>query len=102
MKIHSVATGEVLSTLEGSSSSSAAESTAVNIVTCAVLNPHNPYQLITGSLDGRIRVWDFLDAVLLKSINLSQPVFHIAAHENFRDTVTVSLQKTKNDQSAEL
>ena len=93
MKIHSVATGEVVSTLTPLPSgvlAGAGTSQHTDTVTAAILNPHNPFQLITGSLDGYIRTWDFLDASLLQTISISQPIFHLAAHEKFREHVFVA------------
>ena len=93
MKIHSVATGEVVSTLTPPPSSvpgEAGSSQHSDAVAAAILSPHNPFQLITGSLDGYIRVWDFLDASLLQTISIAQPIFHLAAHEQFRDHVFVA------------
>ncbi|KAJ8468395.1 hypothetical protein ONZ51_g9678 [Trametes cubensis] len=93
VKIHSVATGEVVSTLTPpptSISGEAGSSLQSDVVTSAILSPHNPFQLITGSLDGYIRVWDFLDASLLQTISIAQPIFHLTAHERFRDHVFVA------------
>ncbi|KAI0719988.1 WD40 repeat-like protein [Cerioporus squamosus] len=93
VKIHSVATGEVVSTLTpppSSVSGGAGSSQHSDTVASAILNPHNPFQLITGSLDGYIRVWDFLDASLLQTISISLPVFHIAAHEALKGCIFVS------------
>ncbi|KAH9942941.1 WD40 repeat-like protein [Amylocystis lapponica] len=96
VKIHSVATGEIVSTLEPPSSSSEGRVSYSDAVTCAVLNPHNPYQLITGSSDGKIRIWDFLDAVLLQTINVSQSIYQLAAHEKFPGSVIVAAKKERN------
>lgn len=93
VKILSVATGEVVSTLTpppNSVSGVAGSSQHSDAVTAAILNPHNPFQLITGSLDGYIRTWDFLDTSLLQTISISQPIFHLAAHEQLRDHVFVA------------
>ncbi|CDO72978.1 hypothetical protein BN946_scf185007.g32 [Trametes cinnabarina] len=90
VKIHAVATGEVVSTLTPPPSSepgAAGSSSQSDVVTSAILNPHNAFQLITGSLDGYIRVWDFLDGSLLQTIRIAQPIFHMTAHERFRDHV---------------
>ena len=108
MKIHSVATGEVVSTLTpppSSVSAGAGSSQHSDTVTSAILNPHNPFQLITGSLDGYIRVWDFLDASLLQTISISSPVFHIATHEVLKGYVFIAAarptkKKTKGAPSA--
>ncbi|KAL7285467.1 hypothetical protein ACG7TL_000564 [Trametes sanguinea] len=93
VKIHSVATGEVVSTLTpplSSEPSAAGSSSQADVVTSAILSPHNPFQLITGSLDGFVRVWDFLDASLLQTVCIAQPIFHLTAHERFRDHVFVA------------
>ncbi|RPD82358.1 WD40 repeat-like protein [Lentinus tigrinus ALCF2SS1-7] len=93
VKIHSVATGEVVSTLTpppSSVSAGAGSSQHSDTVTSAILNPHNPFQLITGSLDGYIRVWDFLDASLLQTIGVSLPIFHLAAHEALKGYVFIA------------
>lgn len=62
-------------------------------LTCAVINPHNAFQLITGSLAGVVAVWDFVEATLLQIIDLAQPLHHICAHENFKDTVFVAASR---------
>lgn len=93
VKIHSVVTREVVSTLTpppDSVSAVAGSSQHSDTVTAAILSPHNPFQLITGSLDGYIRTWDFLDASLLQTISISQPIFHLATHEQFREYVFVA------------
>ena len=102
MKIHSVATGEVVSTLTpppSSVSGGAGSSQHSDTVTSAILNPHNPFQLITGSLDGYIRVWDFLDASLLQTISIAQPIFHIAAHETLRGYLFVAAARPTKKKS---
>jgi len=57
------------------------------------LNPHNAFQLITGSLDGHIKVWDLLDGVLLQTIGVGNPVRHIAAHERWKDFLFVAIAR---------
>ncbi|TBU63747.1 WD40 repeat-like protein [Dichomitus squalens] len=97
VKIHSVATGEVVSTLTpppNSVSGGAGTSQHTDTVTAAILSPHNPFQLITGSQDGYIRTWDFLDASLLQTISISHPIFHLAAHEKFREYVFVATARS--------
>ena len=46
-------------------------------------------------------VWDFLDATLLKIIDIAQPIHHICAHADFKDCVFVaatrSSRKTKTN-----
>ncbi|KAG6868876.1 hypothetical protein C0993_008624 [Termitomyces sp. T159_Od127] len=105
VKIHSVATGQVVSTL--SAPPSASNITSTDLLTTAILNPHNSFQLITGSLDGRLFVWDYVEANLLQTLDISQPIHHLCAHESCKDVVFVAAsrlsRKTKtcgNDDNA--
>lgn len=91
VKIHSVATGEVVSTL---TPPTATDNGLSSLLTTAILNPHNAFQLITGSLDGRVMVWDFLDAALLKIIDIGQPIHCMCAHDNFKDSVFVAASRS--------
>ena len=96
MKIHSVATGQVISTLATSFSSS----DRPEVITSAILNPHNAFQLITASLNGCIMVWDVLDGVVLQTIDISQPIHHMCAHEKFRNQVFVAVSRPGTSKSA--
>ncbi|KAG5647763.1 hypothetical protein DXG03_008486 [Asterophora parasitica] len=91
VKIHSVATGQVVSTLSAPRSTSSG--TSSDLLTAAILNPHNVFQLITGSLDGRLVVWDFLDAALLQVIDIAQPIHYLCAHESFKDAIFVAASR---------
>ncbi|GLB35879.1 putative WD40 repeat-like protein [Lyophyllum shimeji] len=91
VKIHSVATGQVVSTLSAPRATSIG--TSSDLLTAAILNPHNAFQLITGSLDGRLVVWDFLDAALLQIIDIEKPIHHICAHALWKDTVFVAASR---------
>ncbi|KAF9535678.1 WD40-repeat-containing domain protein [Crepidotus variabilis] len=93
VKIHSTFTGLVVSTL---TSPPSVENTAgLDVITSAVLNPQNPFQLITGALDGRILIWDFVNANLLQTITLGQPIHLLCAHENFKGYVFVAASKAR-------
>ncbi|KAI0308137.1 WD40 repeat-like protein [Multifurca ochricompacta] len=89
VKIHSTASGLVVSTL----STKRDIRSHTDTITSAVLNPHNAYQLITGSLDGHIKVWDFLDGILLQTIGVGHPIRHIAAHEQWKDFLFVAVAR---------
>jgi NET1-associated nuclear protein 1 (U3 small nucleolar RNA-associated protein 17) len=90
VKIYSTSTGLVVSTLSAKRDAGS----HTNAITSVVLNPHNAYQLITGSLDGHIKVWDLLDGVLLQTIGVGNPVHHIAAHEQWKDVLFVAVARS--------
>jgi NET1-associated nuclear protein 1 (U3 small nucleolar RNA-associated protein 17) len=91
VKIHSVITGQVVSTLSAPRSPN--HDASSDLLTSAILNPHNAFQLITASLDGRLVVWDFLDAALLQIIDIAQPIHYMCGHKAFKDTVFVAASK---------
>jgi len=45
-------------------------------------------------------VWDFLDGVLLQTIDISQPIHHICAHEQFKDFVFVAVSRPASNKPA--
>jgi NET1-associated nuclear protein 1 (U3 small nucleolar RNA-associated protein 17) len=105
IKIYSAVTGEIVSTLSSAHPYRVDPKTmppnweppsSSDLITSAVLNPHNPFQLITSSLNGCIMVWDFLDAILLQVVDLQQPITHLSAHDKFKDSVFVGANKVKN------
>jgi len=104
VKIHTSSTGYVVSTLSvatlgGSTSRSDGGHTAK--ITSALLNPHNPFQLITASLDGCIKFWDYLDGTLLQTIRLPHPIFMIAAHDRVKDYIfAITSRGTKRQTAA--
>lgn len=57
-----MSSGEVVKTL----STSAAQGGHRHTVTALSLNPKNPLQLYSASLDGTIKLWDYNDNILLK------------------------------------
>ncbi|TCD65669.1 hypothetical protein EIP91_002342 [Steccherinum ochraceum] len=95
VKIYNVSTGRIISTLypPQHASTSATDLESQTTVTCMALNPQNSFQLITGSSDGLIRIWDFVDAILLKTFDVGKPVVHLAVHERFRDEIYVSVAR---------
>lgn len=95
VKIYSVSTGLLVSTLSpvGTPSRPAEPTGYGDAVTSMAFNPHNPFQLITGSLDGCIRVWDIVDAILMQTIDVADPVLLLAVHEKFKNEVYVALSR---------
>lgn len=96
IKICSAATGHVVSTLSAQhphrkDPQLARYLTGPDVITSAILSPHNAFQLITASLNGCIMVWDFLDASLLQTVDLAQPVTHLCAHGSFKNSVFVGV-----------
>lgn len=90
VRIYSRTTGQVVSTLSSGPSSHLAPITAI------MINPANPLQLLTASLDGRVKVWDFLDGVLLSSFDLQLPISGMTAHASNPSTVFVILKKFRH------
>lgn len=90
VRIYSRTTGQVVSTLSSGAGSHFADITAI------MINPANPLQLLTASLDGRVKVWDFLDGVLLSSFDLQLPISGMTAHASNPNTVFVLLKKYRH------
>lgn len=90
IKIYSTTSGKIVSTLPGS-----LDEGHTDTITSAVLSPQNAFQLITASLDGTIKIWDFLEGVLLRTIGLDQPIHHVCTHEKIKDHLFVAAVKNK-------
>lgn len=93
VKIFSSRTGQVISTLSSSglaSSSSSLGEGHSDDITAAIINPRNTFQLVTASLDGLIKVWDYLEAVLLLTIEVGEPITHMCVHQNIPDYLFVA------------
>ncbi|KAI6136342.1 WD40-repeat-containing domain protein [Pisolithus sp. B1] len=90
IKIHSASSGKVVSMLPRSQ-----DEGHTDTITSATLSAHNSFQLLTASLDGTIKVWDFLEGMLLRTIVLDQPIHHICTHEKIKDYIFVAAAKTK-------
>ncbi|KAI8329623.1 WD40-repeat-containing domain protein [Chlamydoabsidia padenii] len=69
-KDSNIATGAAVKTLSRSS----VEGSHKDKVTCVLLNPKNPLQLLSASLDGTIKLWDYNDDVLLKTFDVNLPI----------------------------
>lgn len=49
-------------------------------VTSIALHPTNPLQLLVGSMDGYVRIWDYLEGLLIKTLDIGAPVTTLAVH----------------------
>ncbi|GAA6014453.1 hypothetical protein JCM11491_007059 [Sporobolomyces phaffii] len=88
VKIYSSATTELLSTL---SNRSASNSSLRGKVSTVLLHPSNPRQLVVGSTDGTIKVWDYLEGKLLRTLDCQSPVTLATAHPSLPDQLFVAL-----------
>ncbi|OAQ26127.1 WD40 repeat-like protein [Linnemannia elongata AG-77] len=89
IRIISVETGQVVRIL----SASTEEGGHADTVTCVMLNPKNSLQLYSASLDGTIKLWDFNDAILLKTFEVGTPITHMAMHEGAPSDVYLVVTK---------
>lgn len=64
IRMFNVNTGEEVRTLRGHT----------NLVTRVLLNPNNPTQIYSASLDGTIRLWNFEDAVTVTTFTIGTPI----------------------------
>lgn len=102
--MHSRLTGEVVSTLSARSASESGSSAARRLstvhtdqVTALALHPANPLQLVSASLDGTLKIWDVLDATLLRSLDVGLPVTHMALHASQPGVAYVAVRKPKSN-----
>ncbi|KAG8904180.1 DNA helicase rad5 [Tulasnella sp. 403] len=56
------------------------------------LNPDNPLQLYTSSLDGTIKLWDWLEGVILHSWTMNRPTMRMAFHSSLPHKVFVAFE----------
>jgi len=82
VKIYSTSTGQIVSTLSGrTTAGEAGVSTGhSDKITALSLDPESPFQLITASLDGTLKIWDLLEATLLRTIQVGLPITHLCLH----------------------
>lgn len=80
IRMVSVATGQTVRTLRGHSS----------LVTCCILHPSNPLQLLSCSHDGEVRVWDFTTSKCLARVTLGKPLVKVLVNPITLTTYVVS------------
>lgn len=106
IRVYSAETGEILSTLsstsaKGSSSRVPKSEGHSDVITAIVINPENPFQLLSASLDGTIKIWDYLDASLIQTIHVGRPISQMCVHEKFKGHAFVAvLTKPGNGQAS--
>ncbi|GAA5977677.1 hypothetical protein JCM11641_001375 [Rhodosporidiobolus odoratus] len=103
VKIYSVRTTQLMSTLSirpfsqasplspSSPSSTPASTLQRARVTAVLVNPSNPRQLIVGSTDAKVRIWDYLEGRLLRTLDMGTSVLHAVANAALPDQLYVAL-----------
>ncbi|NXG46222.1 WDR75 protein, partial [Psilopogon haemacephalus] len=84
VKVYSVATEETLQLMGGHA----------DRVTGIQLNPHNHMQLYSSSLDGSIKLWDFMDGIAIKTFTVGSKLMALYAPPDFEDSVFVVTPKS--------
>ncbi|XP_066136544.1 WD repeat-containing protein 75 [Saccopteryx bilineata] len=87
VKVYSTATEECVHVLQGHR----------NLVTGIQLNPNNHLQLYSCSFDGTIKLWDYLDGILIKTFIVGHKLHALFTHANAEDSVFVTVNKEKPD-----
>lgn len=103
VKIYSVASAQLVSTLTPPTSTTTAADGSIRRtkVSCVLLNPTNPHQLIVGSLDGILRLWDYREGKLFRTLDLGSPVQHACGHSNLPDQLFVALIAVESEKKVE-
>lgn len=91
-------TNQVVATLSSDTTPSSQRHTAP--ITGMLLSPFNPLQLLTCSLDGTIKTWDYLDSELHDDMHVGYAVCAMAAHAQWKHRLFVAVQKENEEASA--
>ncbi|TRZ23905.1 hypothetical protein HGM15179_003176 [Zosterops borbonicus] len=83
VKVYSVNTEETLRLMSGHA----------DLVTGIQLNPHNHMQLYSSSLDGTIKLWDFMDGILIKTFTVGSKLLALYTLATAEDSVFVVIPK---------
>ncbi|ELW66605.1 WD repeat-containing protein 75 [Tupaia chinensis] len=89
VKVYSTATEECVHILHGHR----------NLVTGIQLNPNNHLQLYSCSLDGTIKLWDYIDGILIKTFIVGHKLHALFTLTHAEDSVFVTINKEKPDRS---
>lgn len=103
VKVYSMSTGQIVSTLPGRTTAGGIDSSAGHSdkITALSLNPDSPFQLITASLDGTLKVWDILEATLLETIKVGLPITHLCMHTAHAGYAFIACNKPPKKKSKE-
>ncbi|KAK2904782.1 hypothetical protein Q8A67_006581 [Cirrhinus molitorella] len=89
VKVYSTRTEECLHSLQGHT----------NQVTGITLNPANHLQVYSCSADGTVKLWDFIDGILIKTFIIGYPVFAICVSEKHEGIIFLQLSMATNSKS---
>ncbi|XP_061858678.1 WD repeat-containing protein 75 isoform X2 [Colius striatus] len=84
VKMYSLATEETLRLMGGHA----------DLVTSIQLNPHNHMQLYSSSLDGSIKLWDFMDGIPIKTFTVGSKLLALYTPASFEDSVFAVIPKS--------
>ncbi|XP_003406221.1 WD repeat-containing protein 75 isoform X1 [Loxodonta africana] len=87
IKVYSTATEECVHILHGHS----------DLVTGIQLNPNNHLQLYSCSFDGTIKLWDYIDGILIKTFIVGHKLHALFTVAHTEDSVFVTINKEKPD-----
>ena len=62
-------------------------------ITGMMLSLFNPLQLITCSLDGTVKVWDYLESQLHDNVHVGHPIVSMSASSHWRNRLFVAVSK---------
>uniref|UniRef100_A0A4W5RPG0 WD repeat domain 75 n=1 Tax=Hucho hucho TaxID=62062 RepID=A0A4W5RPG0_9TELE len=91
VNVYSTSTEEFVHDLQGHT----------DLVTGVVLNPSNHLQVYSCSADGTVRLWDFMDGILIKTFIIGYPIYSIYVSEKHGGVVFVVVPMA-NYKSSEL
>ncbi|XP_066542601.1 WD repeat-containing protein 75 [Hoplias malabaricus] len=94
VKVFSTTTEECLHVLEGHKDQ----------VTGVTLNPANHLQVYSCSADGTVRLWDFIDGILIKTFTVGYPIFSMYVSEKHAGVVfiIIPMASSNNRESFQL
>ncbi|KAK4046297.1 NET1-associated nuclear protein 1 [Microbotryomycetes sp. JL201] len=100
VKVYATHSCELLSTL--SVPASERGSRQRSLVSALILNPANALQLVVASLDGTLRVWDYTEGVLVRTLDVGAPVLHACASSAMPDHIFVALATSSTENRTEI